>query len=410
MSEPATTESKARGRGDGGAPRPAPAEQRKVFRSVTALIAGDTALFTLVIPALPLFQDRYDLSDAAVVLIFGIFPLTQLLTTIPLATMIDRTGRRPVMIVGALALLASTLGFALVDTVPLLLLTRAITGSAAALVWTAGIAAISDVYPQSQLGFRLGLAETVGGGIGLIGPVAGGALIELIGTDEAFMVATIIPVLLLVMALRVPETVRAASAAPPLLQALARLWTRPEAKAGLLSLVAFAGTLAIVDSLLPLDLDERLDASTATIGVVFGTGFAGLAVFAPIAGAWSDRHGRRPALLAGGLLSAASLPLIGIGPIWLVTLGFFLLGCGLATLAAPASPLVVLAADRSGMEGMYGITAGTINLVFALGYVLGPVLGAASALALPLSVVTFVAAALVLAGALACYRLLPAGR
>lgn len=384
-------------------------EQRRVFRVVTALIAGDAALFTLVIPALPLFQDRYDLSDAAVVLIFGIFPLTQLLTTIPLATIIDRTGRRPVMIVGALALLASTLGFALVDTVPLLLLTRAIQGSAAALVWTAGIAAISDVYPQSQLGFRLGLAETVGGGIGLIGPVAGGALIELVGTDEAFAIATFIPVLLLAMALRVPETVRAGEKAPPLLEAIGRLWARREAKAGILSLIAFAGILAIVDSLLPLDLDQRLDASTATIGIVFGIGFAGLALFAPIAGRWSDRHGRRRALLAGGLLSAASLPLIGIGPIWLVTLGFFLLGCGLATLAAPASPLVVLAADRSGMEGMYGITAAIINLVFALGYVLGPILGAASALALPLSVVAIVAGALVLTCALACYRLLPAG-
>ena len=30
------------------------------------------------------------------------------------------------------------------------------------------------------------MAETVGGGIGLIGPVAGGTLIELVGTDEAF--------------------------------------------------------------------------------------------------------------------------------------------------------------------------------------------------------------------------------
>ena len=388
---------------------PGAREQRRVFLAVTALIGGDAALFTLVIPALPIFQDRYDLSDAAVVVIFGIFPLTQLLTTIPLAAVIDRTGRRPVMIVGALALLVSTLGFALVDTVPLLLLTRAVQGSAAALVWTAGIAAISDVYPQSQLGFRLGLAETVGGGIGLIGPVAGGALIEVVGTDEAFAIATFIPLMLLAMALSVPETVRVGEAAPPpLLQAVRRLWVRPEAKAGILSLIAFAGTLAVVDSLLPLDLDQRLDASTATIGIVFGIGFGGLTIFAPLAGAWSDRHGRRRALLAGGLLSAVTLPLIGTGPTWLVTLGFFLLGCGLATLAAPASPLVVLAADRSGMEGMYGVTSAIINLVFALGYVLGPILGAASALALPLSVVAVVAGGLVLACAITCYRLLPA--
>lgn len=379
-------------------------EQRRVFRTVTALIAGDAALFTLVIPALPIFADRYGLSNAAVVLIFGVFPLAQLLTTIPLAGHIDRIGRRPTMVAGALALLASTAGFALADSVPLLILTRAIQGSAAALVWTAGLAAISDVYPQEQLGFRMGLAETFGGGIGLIGPVAGGALIELVGTQEAFAIATLLPLALLVMALRVPETARPSAPPPPLGEALTRIWARPEAKAGIVSLIAFAGMLAVIDSLLPLDLDQRLGASTATIGLVFGVGFAGLVVFAPLAGAWSDRHGRRPALLAGGLVSAAALPLVAVGPIWLVSIAFFVLGCGLATLAAPSSPLVVLAADRSGMEGMYGVSSAVINLVFASGYALGPMLGAASALALPLLGVTLVAAALVLAASLSAYR------
>jgi MFS family permease len=384
-------------------------EQRRVFLTVTALIGGDTALFTLVIPALPIFADRYDLSNAAVVLIFGVFPLAQLATTIPLANYLDKIGRRPILIGGALALLASTAGFAFADSVPLLILTRAIQGSAAALVWTAGLAAISDVFPQNQLGFRMGMAETVGGGIGLIGPVAGGALIELVGTETAFEIATVLPLVLLVLALRVPETARATEPAPRLPEAFRRIASQPEAKAGIVALISFAGMLAVVDSLLPLDLDQRLDASTATIGLVFGIGFLGLIVFAPIAGAWSDRHGRRPALIAGGIVSAATLPLIAVGPVWLVGAAFFVLGCGLATLAAPSSPLIVLAADRSGMEGMYGVASGIINMIFAAGYALGPLLGAASALALPLVAVGLVGAALVLTGALAAYRWLPAG-
>jgi MFS family permease len=385
------------------------ARQRRVFRAVTALIGGDTALFTLVIPALPIFADRYDLSDAAVVLIFGIFPLAQLLTTVVLFGVIDRVGRRPLMIAGCLALLGSTAGFALADSVPLLLVTRAVQGSGAALVWTAGIAAISDVYPQSQLGFRMGMAETVGGGVGLIGPVAGGALIEWVGTQEAFAIATIVPLGLLAIALRVPETARPREVVVPVREAMSRILGRPEARAGVAALLAFAGVLAVMDSLLPLDLDHRLGASTATIGLVFGVGFAGLVVFAPIAGAWSDRNGRRPALVAGTLISAAALPFIAVGPIWAVTIAFFVAGCGLATLAAPSSPLIVLAADRSGMVGMYGVTSVIINLMFAAGYALGPMLGAASALALPLLAVTIVAAVLVLACGLACYRWLPEG-
>ena len=386
-----------------------PRTQRTVFLTVTLLIAGDTALFTLVIPALPIFADRYDLSNAAVVLIFGIFPLAQLLTVIPLIGALDRIGRRPTMVAGSAALLFSTAGFAFADTLPLLVLTRAVQGSAAALVWTAGLAAIADVYPQSELGFRMGMAETVGGGVGLIGPVAGGALIQLVGTDEAFAIAIVVPLALLVLTLRVPESTHVSEGAPPLREAFGRIFSQPEARAGIVALIAFAGMLAVVDSLLPLDLDERLDASTAAIGLVFGVGLAGLVIVAPLAGAWSDRHGRRPALIAGALVSEAALPFIAIGPIWVVAIGFFVLGCGLATLAAPSSPLIVLAADRSGMEGMYGISSGIINLVFAAGYALGPLLGAASALALPLTAVTAVAAVLVLGAAFAAYRWLPEG-
>ena len=288
--------------------------QRRVFLTVTLLIAGDSALFTLVIPALPIFADRYDLSDAAVVLIFGVFPLTQLLTTIRLTGVLDRIGRRRTMVAGASALLVSTAGFAFADSVPLLVLTRAVQGSAAALVWTAGLAAISDVYPQNELGFRMGLAETVGGGIGLIGPVAGGALIELVGTDEAFAIAIVIPLALLALTLRVPETARPSGPAPRLGLAFRRIASQPEAKAGIVALVAFAGIARRRRLAVAAGPGRAPGSSTATIGIVFGIGFAGLVLVAPLAGAWSDRHGRRPALIAGALISAAALPFIAIGP------------------------------------------------------------------------------------------------
>jgi MFS transporter, DHA1 family, solute carrier family 18 (vesicular amine transporter), member 1/2 len=381
-------------------------EQQQIFRTVTALIAGDTMLATLVIPALPLFAHRYSLSNAAVVLIFGIFPLSQVVTTGFLAGTIDRIGRRPTMVAGAVGLLVATAGFAIADSVPLLIVTRSLQGAAAALVWTAGLAALSDVYPQDNLGFRIGLAETIGAAIGLIGPVAGGSLIDLVGTGEAFMIATILPAILLVMTLTTPETMRP-SAPPPLREAFARLVARPEAKAGIISLVLVAAIFAMVDSLLPLNLNQRLGASTASIGAVFGFGLAGMVISGPLAGAWSDRHGRRPALLAGGLISAAALPFVAIGPIWLVAVGLFVMSAGLATLLAPAGALLVLAADRVHMNGIYGVTSGINSLVFATGYTLGPLLGAASSVALSLLSVSALAAVLMLCSSLVIHRLLP---
>ena len=164
-----------------------------MFWTATALIAVNTILFTMVVPALPEYQDRYGFSDAVGSLIFAAFPLGQLATAMWAAGLVDRVGRRPVMILAALTLAAATLAFALANGVALLALARLIQGLAAGLVWTAALAAISDVYPQEELGFRMGLAETGGGVMGLVGPPVAGALIEGVGLDATFYIATALP-------------------------------------------------------------------------------------------------------------------------------------------------------------------------------------------------------------------------
>ncbi len=194
-----------------------------VFWTATTLIAVDTILFTMVVPALPEYQDRYGFSDAVASLIFAAFPVGMLVTALWAAGLVDRFGRRPVMILAALTLAAATLAFALANGVPVLAVARLVQGLAAGLVWTAALAAISDVYPQEELGFRMGLAETAGGVMGLVGPPFAGVLIAAVGLDATFYIATALPVLALVPTLLVPETRRATAAAARLLPDLRRL-------------------------------------------------------------------------------------------------------------------------------------------------------------------------------------------
>ena len=273
--------------------------RRRVFGAAAGLIAVDTLLFSVIVPALPRFAERFGLSDAEAALVFAVFPLSQLLMAAFATWLVDRFGRRPMMIGSALLALVATLAFAGAEHIGVLVAARAVQGGSAAFAWTAGIAAISDVFPQSQLGFRIGLAETVGGGAGLAGPIVGGALIDAVGLDAAFLAVAALPA-----ARAAAGPGRARDAAPGarrarMLPALRRLAREPQAQAGAVALAMIAAVLALLEPLLPLDLDARLGLSSMLIGVVFACGLAANFVAAPLAGRWSDRRGRRTPLVVG---------------------------------------------------------------------------------------------------------------
>lgn len=387
-----------------------PARQRHLFATATGLIAVEIMLFTLVIPALPVYAQRYGLSDSGAALIFAAYPAAQLLVAPAAARVVDRVGRRPAMVGGALTLVLATLAFAVVQNAWLLGAARGAQGLAAGLAWTAALAAVSDSAPAEELGYRIGLAVGVGGGAGLAGPPLGGVLIEVVGLEATFALAAILPALLAGSALLVPETRRPGTASPPLLPALVRILRRREARAGALALAAAAGLLALLEPLLPLDLDRRLSLEPAAVGAVFLVGLAANMLASPLAGRWSDRHGRRPAIATGGLLVALALPLTAHGGPVAVALAFGVVGAGLGTLAAPAGPLLTRAVDDAGLAGSYGLSAALLVAVFSAGYLLGPLGGAGLRVVMPYAGVAVVGALAAAAAASWAYRLLRAAR
>ncbi len=378
-----------------------------IFWTATLLIGVDTVLFTMVVPALPEFADRYDFSASVAALMFALFPVGQLLAALLAAGWVERIGRRPVMMIAAVMLVAATLGFSLANGLELLALARFMQGVAAGLVWTAGLAAIADVYPVDQLGFRLGLAETAGGAMGLLGPIIGGALIVVVGLDETFALAAILPALALIPVVLIPETRRGPGVRRPLLPALRDLLAVPKARVAFWALAGVAAVLALVEPLLPLDLADRLDLSSLGIGLVFGAGLLSYFALVPVGGWWSDTRGRRAPLVVGGILMAAGLPFCAFGPAISVAVAFAVVGAGMAAMGAPTGPLMVEAVNEAGMEGQYGLSSAMLTVVFAVGYVVGPLLGAAASALLPFPATMIIAAAAIAVVAAWVARTLP---
>lgn len=382
-----------------------PRAEARVFRVVVAIIFLDNVLFTLVVPALPVFADRYGLSDSVAAAIFLAFPLAQLVTAPFAGRAADRLGRRPVMVSSIVLMLVATVAFAAADGVLTLTVARALQGVAGCLTWTAGLAALSDTVPQERLGYRMALAETLGGGAGLLGPVLGGPAIDAFGTGWTFFAAAALPLVLLPAVVALHETRRPGTVTPPLLPALRALARQPAARGGALGLAALAAVLALLEPLVPLDLDERFGMSSTGVGLVFAAWFLAFFVVSPLAGRWSDRHGRRRPLLVGGVAGALVLPLVPVapGPVT-VALALAALGCALAVMAAPTGPLLADAVDRAGMGGSYGLSSSVMTLVFALGYTLGPATASAASAVTSFPVIAVVAALGLLAFAVGADR------
>ena len=224
----------------------------------------------------------------------------------------------------------------------------------------------------------MGLAETAGGVVGLAGPPFAGALIAAVGLDVTFYIATALPALALIPTLLVPRP----AAGPPrrarLIPDLRRLWRVRTARVAGVALATGAAALALVEPLLPLDLSDRLELSSLGVGIVFGIGLAAYLLLVPIAGRWSDRRGRRAPIILGGALMAAGLPFIAVGPVWPSRSPSPSPAPGMAAMIAPTGPLMVEAVDEAGMAGRYGLSAAALTVIFAIGYVVGPLVGAAA--------------------------------
>jgi MFS family permease len=378
-----------------------------VFWTATGLIGAETILFTMVVPALPEFADRFGFSASVAALIFAAFPLGQLCSALAAAGWVDRFGRRPVMILAVVMLATATLAFAFATGTWMLAGARLAQGVATGLVWTAGIAAISDVFPVGELGFRIGLAETAGGALGLLGPFLGGALVDAVGTTTTFGLAAILPGLALVPVVALPETRSGPADTTRLVPALRRLAAEPKARVAFASLGGVAAVLALIEPLLPLDLADRLGLSSLPIGLVFGTGLLAYFALVPVAGRWSDRRGRRAPLVLGAVVIAIGLPFLAVGPAVSVAVAFAVVGAGMAALGTPSGPLMVEAVTDAGMAGRHGLSAAMLTVIFSIGYVAGPLFGALASAAIPFQATVAIASAGSLALALWLSRALP---
>jgi EmrB/QacA subfamily drug resistance transporter len=337
----------------------------------------------------------------------------------------DRIGRKRAFIGGLILFTAASAASALAPSTGLLITARAIQGIGGAIVTPLTLTLLADAFPPEKRGLALGVWSGVSGIAVALGPLVGGAAIQIANWHWIFWINVPVGLILAPVAARYLEEshgpergldLRGLGLASAglfglifgLIRAQTIGWGSLEVLislvAGAVLLVAFiAAELRAEDPMLPMSFfANRGFAVTNVVSLamyfgMFGSIFflgqflqnvlhntpfhAGLKlltwtgatmIVSPAAGILSAKYGSRPFLVAGLILQAAALAwLDGIMSLhmgYLSLIGPFIFGgAGMALVFAPAAA-AVLASVRTDQAGQ---ASGATNAIRELGGVLG---------------------------------------
>jgi multidrug resistance protein len=352
--------------------RPAP---KTLALAVTALAFHvDTLLYYLLVPLLPAYARDLRLNQMEVGVLFGSYAVALLLATLPVAVITDRFGRRRPMLWGLAGLAATTVVFAVSHRFWLLVLARCLQGVAGAATWLPGMALLADHYPSGERGRAMGTAFAAANLGVLAGPPLSGFLALHAGPSAPFLLGAALVVLDAAgRAFLLPEVTATPGPRLPFRQLLANPTIRLFSGAMALG----SGLWALLESMLPLDMDRRLGLSATSIGLCFAASALAHTFTAPLMGRLSDRAGRLPVLRIGLVLAALFLPLPPLLPrAWMVVGAMMALGATASFLMSPCSPALADQVERQGSQS-YASAFSVLNLAYAVGMMVGPLVGGA---------------------------------
>jgi EmrB/QacA subfamily drug resistance transporter len=337
----------------------------------------------------------------------------------------DRLGRKRMFMAGVALFTVSSAAAAMAPSIGLLIVARAIQGAGAAIATPLTLTLLADAYPADRRGFAIGVWSGVSGVAVALGPLVGGAMVQIASWHWIFWINVPIgAVLVPVAALRLTESFGAAHRLDVaglglgsaglfgivfgLIRSQSLGWTSAEVIVSLAAGVALIVAFIVQERrsaapMLPMEFfAQRGFTVTNAVSLAMYFGMFGSVFFlsqflqnvlgnsplqagvkllvwtgstmlvSPLAGYFSERYGSRLFMAAGLGLQAIALgwlaSLASVDTSYLSMVGPFVLGgSGMALVFAPSAN-AVLASVRSDQAGQ---ASGATNAIRELGGVLG---------------------------------------
>jgi MFS family permease len=350
---------------------------RRLTVYVALLVMLDLALFSAIVPLLPQFAERLDLSKLQTGVLLGAYSAAVVVAAVPVGHLADRVGMRTVTIAGSLLMAAATAAFAVGDSYLVLVAARLAQGLASAVAWSAALGWLAGAVPENRRGTEIGYANAAATGGMVAGPILGGAVAGALGIRETFLIVASVSVLLAVWGAFQPDAPPAEHREPSMRPALRAAVSEPLITVSLIVIVLVALVGGTLQVLIPLHLGDA-GVSQSTIGWLYAGGAVLGSVSIALTGRAGDRIGRLPvAQIDCIFLMAAVLVLVlPLGSAAFATM-LVLIAPILSVLYGVGYPMGADGADRAGLG--HGLALGLVNLVWGVGAVVGPVAGGAVA-------------------------------
>jgi MFS family permease len=339
-----------------------------LFASIVVLV--DTSFYAAITPLLPDLTHQFHLSKTGAGLLAAAYPAGTFVGGLPGGWLAAKAGVKPTVMLGLALMTLASVGFAFGDGIVFLDVARFVQGLGGAASWAGAMAWLTAGAPANRRGALIGSAMGAAIAGALLGPVVGVAA-DLIGHAAVFCTIGGLGVALMAWAVRMPARRPDADSS---WRALLASLSDGRVRGGLLLITLpglLFGTVAVLG---PLRLHD-LGASAAAIGAVWLVAAGFEAVVSPLAGRFSDRHGRSGPLLAGlaaGVVTFALLPWPNSA--WLLAVLIILGTPSVGLLWAPSMAMLSDGAEALGLE--QGLAFGLMNLTWATGQTLGDLGGA----------------------------------
>jgi EmrB/QacA subfamily drug resistance transporter len=415
--------------GDGKAPRSA-------WPALWALVIGffmilvDTTIVSVANPAIKAALDPETNNLDNVVWVTSAYLLAYAVPLLITGRLGDRFGPKTIYLIGLAVFTLASLACGLSPTLGALIAFRAVQGLGAAMMTPQTMAVITRTFPPNQRGAAMGLWGATSGVAMLVGPLAGGLLVDGFGWEWIFfinipvgivgfvlawilvprlethphkfdMVGVVLSALalfLIVFGLQEGETYDWGVIWGPI-----TVWGLIIAGVIVLALFIWQQAKTKSEALVPLELFRDRNFSVANVGIAtvgftvtsmslplmffiqLGRGLTptesalllvpmavAAGVLSPLAGRWLDRTDPRVLLVPGLLLVTGSLVLYSAlmnldTPIWAFLIPSFIMGVGNAGMWGP----LATTATRNLAPRQAGAGAGIYNTMRTIGSVLG---------------------------------------
>jgi len=339
---------------------------------VTFAAFVDLVAYSVAVPVLPDLSRRLGASPTVIGLLFSSFGLTLVLVSVPMGTVSDRIGRRLPLILGMVALAASTLLFAYADSLAWLFAARLVQGAADGVTWVVGFALVADLYGPSERGKVMGLVMAGSNAGFMIGPSLGGWLYERGGMALPFLTTAVLAgvAALGFLWLRPPSTQMAREAVP-----LASVLRARQVRACVLAVTLAAATLAMLEPVVSLWLASDLGLRPSRVGLLFGMAAVASTGLHPIYGRLADRWGARRLMLTGLVATALVMPVLSRASSFETAVVLYVvMAASMSLIVTPSLSYMAEAMSTVGV-GSFGVAYGLYNFSWGIGLIVGPAAG-----------------------------------